>query len=40
MTWDFFGKFGGCYMPESLMPALQELERAANTFFVHRNEKC
>ncbi|MDH0835758.1 tryptophan synthase subunit beta [Acinetobacter johnsonii] len=27
----FFGKFGGCYMPESLMPALQELEQAFNT---------
>lgn len=27
----FFGKFGGCYMPESLMPALQELEHAFNT---------
>ena len=27
----FFGKFGGCYMPESLMPALQELELAFNT---------
>ncbi len=26
----FFGKFGGCYMPESLMPALQELEEAFN----------
>ena len=26
----FFGKFGGCYMPESLMPALQELEQAFN----------
>ena len=27
----FFGKFGGCYMPESLIPALQELEQAFNT---------
>lgn len=27
----FFGKFGGCYMPENLMPALQELEQAFNT---------
>ncbi|TMS52332.1 tryptophan synthase subunit beta [Acinetobacter lwoffii] len=27
----FFGKFGGSYMPESLMPALQELEQAFNT---------
>ena len=27
----FFGKFGGCYMPESLMPALQELDQAFNT---------
>lgn len=27
----FFGQFGGCYMPESLMPALQELEQAFNT---------
>lgn len=27
----FFGKFGGCYIPESLMPALQELEQAFNT---------
>lgn len=27
----FFGKFGGCYMPESLMPTLQELEQAFNT---------
>ena len=27
----FFGKFGGCYMAESLMPALQELEQAFNT---------
>ncbi|WP_179995323.1 tryptophan synthase subunit beta [Acinetobacter sp. YH16053] len=27
----FFGKFGGCYMTESLMPALQELEQAFNT---------
>ena len=27
----FFGKFGGCYMPESLMPALQDLEQAFNT---------
>ncbi|MEQ1369780.1 tryptophan synthase subunit beta [Acinetobacter schindleri] len=27
----FFGKFGGCYMPESLMPALQELEQVFNT---------
>ena len=27
----FFAKFGGCYMPESLMPALQELEHAFNT---------
>ncbi|CAM4237389.1 tryptophan synthase subunit beta [Acinetobacter pragensis] len=27
----FFVKFGGCYMPESLMPALQELEQAFNT---------
>lgn len=27
----FFGKFGGCYMPESLMPALQELEQTFNT---------
>lgn len=27
----FFGKFGGCYMPESLMPALQELEQAFHT---------
>ena len=27
----FFGKFGGCYMPESSMPALQELEQAFNT---------
>ncbi|MCL6236382.1 tryptophan synthase subunit beta [Acinetobacter sp. ANC 5579] len=27
----FFGKFGGCYMPEILMPALQELEQAFNT---------
>ena len=27
----FFGQFGGCYMPESLMPALQELELAFNT---------
>ncbi|WP_180183946.1 tryptophan synthase subunit beta [Acinetobacter sp. YH01020] len=27
----FFGKFGGCYMPESVMPALQELEQAFNT---------
>lgn len=27
----FFGKFGGCYMPESLMPVLQELEQAFNT---------
>lgn len=27
----FFGKFGGCYMPESLMPALQKLEQAFNT---------
>ncbi|TCH63685.1 tryptophan synthase subunit beta [Acinetobacter sp. ANC 4862] len=26
----FFGKFGGCYMPESLMPALQDLEREFN----------
>lgn len=26
----FFGKFGGCYMPESLMPARQELEQAFN----------
>ncbi len=26
----FFGKFGGCYMPESLMPALQDLEHAFN----------
>ncbi|WP_333837162.1 tryptophan synthase subunit beta [Acinetobacter schindleri] len=26
----FFGEFGGCYMPESLMPALQELEQAFN----------
>ena len=26
----FFGKFGGCYMPESLMPALQDLEQAFN----------
>ena len=26
----FFGKFGGCYMPENLMPALQELEQAFN----------
>lgn len=26
----FFGKFGGCYMPESLMPALQELEQPFN----------
>ena len=26
----FFGKFGGGYMPESLMPALQELEQAFN----------
>ena len=26
----FFGKFGGCYMPESLMPALQQLEQAFN----------
>jgi len=26
----FFGKFGGCYMPESLMPSLQELEQAFN----------
>lgn len=26
----FFGKFGGCYMPESLMPALLELEQALN----------
>lgn len=26
----FFGKFGGCYMPESLMPVLQELEQAFN----------
>ncbi|MGX9607774.1 tryptophan synthase subunit beta [Acinetobacter sp. T63] len=26
----FFGKFGGCYMPESLMPALQELEQVFN----------
>ncbi|MFW2067492.1 tryptophan synthase subunit beta [Acinetobacter johnsonii] len=30
----FFGKFGGCYMPESLMPALQELEQAFNTVRV------
>ncbi|AXY60966.1 tryptophan synthase subunit beta [Acinetobacter sp. WCHAc010052] len=27
----FFGQFGGCYMPESVMPALQELEQAFNT---------
>ncbi len=27
----FFGKFGGCYMPESLIPALQDLEQAFNT---------
>lgn len=27
----FFGKFGGSYMPESLIPALQELEQAFNT---------
>lgn len=27
----FFGKFGGCYMPESLMPALEALEQAFNT---------
>ncbi|AYA69615.1 tryptophan synthase subunit beta [Acinetobacter sp. WCHA55] len=27
----FFGKFGGSYMPESLMPALRELEQAFNT---------
>ncbi|OOV79698.1 tryptophan synthase subunit beta [Acinetobacter sp. ANC 5600] len=27
----FFGQFGGCYMPEILMPALQELEQAFNT---------
>lgn len=27
----FFGKFGGCYMPESLIPTLQELEQAFNT---------
>ena len=27
----FFGKFGGCYMPESLMLALKELEQAFNT---------
>ncbi|MEJ2900717.1 tryptophan synthase subunit beta [Acinetobacter sp. NS-4] len=26
----FFGKFGGCYMTESLMPALQDLEHAFN----------
>ncbi|MCG2609579.1 tryptophan synthase subunit beta [Acinetobacter sp. SM34] len=26
----FFGKFGGCYMTESLMPALQNLEHAFN----------
>ena len=26
----FFGGFGGCYMPESLMPALQDLEREFN----------
>lgn len=26
----FFGKFGGCYMPENLMPALQELKQAFN----------
>ena len=26
----FFGRFGGCYMPESLMPALQDLEREFN----------
>src|SRR5690606_11501446 len=26
----FFGRFGVCYMPESLMPALQELEREFN----------
>lgn len=33
----FFGKFGGCYMPESLMPALQELEQAFNTV-LHKQE--
>ena len=27
----FFGKFGGCYMPESLMPALEALEQSFNT---------
>ncbi|MDE2421367.1 MAG: tryptophan synthase subunit beta [Gammaproteobacteria bacterium] len=27
----FFGKFGGCYMPESLMPALLELDQIFNT---------
>jgi tryptophan synthase beta chain len=26
----FFGPFGGCYAPESLMPALEELETAFN----------
>lgn len=33
----FFGKFGGCYMPESLMPALQELEQAFN-IVRHKSE--
>lgn len=27
----FFGQFGGCYMPEVLIPAVQELEQAFNT---------
>lgn len=27
----FFGPFGGCYMPEVLMPAVQALEQAFNT---------
>lgn len=30
-----FGRFGGKYVPETLMPALAELEEA---FYTYRNE--
>lgn len=40
----FFGQFGGCYMPEVLIPAVQELEQAFNTIrhlpeFWHEYER-
>lgn len=39
MTNTYFGKFGGQFVPELLMPPLQELEEAMNTFLGSREFK-